>query len=157
MEQVYYLYDTKPPRLVSPKSKRGVMTKTLQQIQIENRKFILEAILAGNNLRLLKENIADFSGSKLTLSKVLLALPKINKENKTLDFLIGERGWEKIGNEWFDGYKKCFIARVETIFSCDCCEDFWTDVFVWNLELETLEEQSEETQRGINSYLIIYK
>lgn len=35
MEQVYYLYDTKPPRLVSPKSKRGVMTKSLEQIQEE--------------------------------------------------------------------------------------------------------------------------
>lgn len=173
------------------------MTKSLKQIQEENRKFILEAIHGcsyeealkkelGNGCKVkikrfisnqyfyeeifIIDNYCDFStenlfrtigsfrhneiteiiGKPLTLSRVLLALPKINKENKTLDFLIGERGWEEIGGKWFDGYKKCFIARVETIFSCDCCEDFWSDVFVWNLELETLEEQSEEIQRKIN-------
>jgi hypothetical protein len=189
------------------------MTKTLEQIQKENRKFILEAIhgcsyeealkkelgfncevLAGvwgspqihridnlicyfdgdylrfrelvgdirkrdltdEGLERLEEcesarhRIIEIIGKPLTLSRVLLALPKINKENKTLDFLIGERGWEEIGGKWFDGYKKCFIARVETIFSCDCCENFFSDVFVWDLELETLEEQSEETQREIN-------
>ena len=178
------------------------MTKTLEQIQKENRKFILEAIHSCSYDEALKKEIGlgcdivvqnyvcgvkdktiiitldksiricdltglfvfannnkpleiiEIIGKPITLNRVLLALPKINKENKTLDFLIAERGWEEIGGKWFDGYKKCFIARVETIFSCDCCEDFWSDVFVWDLELETLEQQSEETQKEINKIFI---
>lgn len=125
------------------------MTKTLKQIQQENRRFILEG-----REYIAPKNIYIYFGKPITLSRVLLALPKVNKENKILDFLIGERGWEEIGGEWFDEYKKCFIARVETIANCDCCEDFWTDVFIWNLalgEIEiTLEEQTEKTQRKIN-------
>jgi len=38
--------------------------------------LILEAILEGNNLRLLKENIGDFSGARLDLSRVLSAFIK---------------------------------------------------------------------------------
>lgn len=166
------------------------MTKTIQEIQKENRKLILQAIHGTSYEEALKKEegstchylyqtergmirimgdiknygynrerhhpnafLVEIIGNPITLNRVLLALTKINKENKTLDFLIAERGWEEIGGKWFDGYKKCFIARVETIFSCDCCEDFWSDVFVWDLELETLEEQSEETQTKINKIL----
>jgi hypothetical protein len=55
------------------------MVKSLEEIQQENRRLILETILEGNNLRLLKENIGDFSGARLDLSRVLFAL-KLEEE-----------------------------------------------------------------------------
>ena len=139
MEQVYYLYDTKPPRLVSPKSKRGVMTKTLEQIQIENRKFILEATGEyKDELELLKQIYNNhihgivsrsFFSKPLTLSKVLLAL-----KDKKIGFSDKDLGAIWKGEYIYDDY-----------------------IYEWDLTKETLEEQSEETQRGINSYLIINK
>ena len=99
------------------------MTKSLSEIQIENRKFILEATLQGNNLRLLKENIADFQGAKLTLSRVLLALPNELYYYKSANWL--------------------YIAKPNQ----DPKEQITCD-----LKKETLEEQTEETQRGLNEF-----
>lgn len=136
MEQVYYLYDTKPPRLVSPKSKRGVMTKTLVQIQIENRKFILEAtgeykdelelLKQTYNQRLMEIVSRSFFSKPLTLSRVLLALPSELYYYKNGNFL--------------------YIAKPNQ----DPKEQI-----TWDLTKETLDssysvEQSEETQRAIN-------
>ena len=102
------------------------MTKSLSEIQIENRKFILEATLQGNNLRLLKENIADFQGAKLTLSRVLLA---ISKHGYYDDIYFGD-------------------------LHGDSCETLEFDIkgVSFDLTKETLEEQSEETQRGLNEF-----
>lgn len=72
------------------------MTKSLQEIQKENRKFILEAIYGCSY------------EEAFTLSRVLLAFK--NKDVKI--------------------YNKSLVD--------------------WDLTKETLEEQSEETQRGIN-------
>ena len=102
------------------------MTKSLEQIQIENRKFILEATLQRNNLRLLKENIADFQGAKLTLSRVLLA---ISKHGYYDDIWFGDL--------YNDSY--------ETL-------EFDIKGVSFDLTKETLEEQSEETQRGLNKF-----
>jgi len=114
------------------------MTKSLKQIQQENRKFILEATLIGNNLRLLKENIADFQGAKLTLSRVLLAFK--NKEIKTCygdEIIFNIVGSQFCGLSVED--KEAYVATYAVYGIC-----------LWNPELETLEEQSEEVQRKIN-------
>ena len=90
------------------------MTKSLEQIQIENRKFILEAIHGCSYQEALKKEYAkkgnntisvpfrEYEGEELTLSRVLLAISK--------------HGY------YFDLTKK------------------------------TLEEQTEETQRGLNKF-----
>ena len=122
------------PHATLRQNQSAVMTKTLEQIQIENRKFILEAILAGNNLRLLKENIADFSGSKLTLSRVLLALK--DEQIGFYDDSLGEI-WRGEGS---------FYREDNVEYIC-----------VWDLTKETLEEQSEETQRAINKLFNNYQ
>ena len=118
------------------------MTKSLEQIQQENRKAILEATLTGNNLRLLKENIADFQGAKLTLSRVLLAFK--NKEVKTC------YGNEIIFN--IAGSQFCELSvEDEEIYATTYT---LYGICLWNLALGeiklTLEEQNEETQRKIN-------
>jgi hypothetical protein len=99
------------------------MIKSLEEIQQENRRLILETILEGNNLRLLKENIGDFSGARLDLSRVLLALTHkdISQAKPEIKF--------------YNGY-------IITI-----------NGYPWDLTKETLEEQSEETQRTINELL----
>ena len=83
------------------------MQKSLEQIQQENRKFILEAI-------------HDCSYDPRTLSTVLLALTHrdISQPKPELKF--------------YNGY-------IITI-----------NGYAWNLDEITLEEQTEETQRGIN-------
>lgn len=105
------------------------MTKDIKQIQEENRKFILEAILSGNNLRILKERIGDFSGLPLTLSKVLLAL-----KHKQIGFYDGS-----------------LIEVIET--NGYYKEDYNHSISDWNLEKETLEEQAPEVQIAINQLL----
>ena len=175
-----FLYDTKPPRLVSPNSKRGVMTKSLEQIQQENRKFILEAIHGCSYEEALKKELSvgckvkikrfmstqDFNeeifviddycdffnesffkttdshrhneiieiiGKPLTLSRVLLALK--DEEIGFYDNCLGEVWKGRISNWGFYGEDR--PPRLEYV--CD-----------WDLKKETLEEQSEETQRKIN-------
>jgi hypothetical protein len=175
------------------------MEKTLQQIQQENRKFILEAIhgcsyeealkkelgvgckvidkmhlffgeLSPLEMTLVYGNAVDgeesdplyflhlrgnpcvsFSkqdifnkdkfeiiGKPLTLSRVLLAFK--NKEVKTfygdeIIFNIAGSQFCKLSVEDEESY-----ATTYTVYG----------ICLWNLELETLEEQSEETQRKIN-------
>ena len=127
------------------------MTKTLHQIQQENRKFILEAIHGcsyeealekeyakkGNNT--ISVPLREYEGEELTLSRVLLAF-----KNKDIKNLYGHRIIFNIAGSQFCG------LQLNPCYSLYGAGD-------WNLELETLEEQSEETQRGINSYLTINK
>lgn len=117
------------------------MTKSLEQIQQENRKFILEAIhdcsyeealekeyaKKGNNT--ISVPLREYEGEELTLSRMLLAL-----KDKKIGFSDKDLGAIWKGEYIYDDY-----------------------IYEWDLTKETLEEQSEETQRGINSYLIIYK
>ena len=164
---------------MSPKSKRGVMAKLLQQIQQENRKFILEAIhgcsyeealekelgvgckvkikrfistqdfneeifVIDNYCDFFTENlfrtigsshhneIIEIIGKPLTLSRVLLAL-----KDKQIGF-----------------YNDC-LGEVWEIASGGYREDYLEYICDWDLKKETLEEQTEETQRGLNELLTI--
>lgn len=152
------------------------MTKTLQEIQKENRKFILEAIygcsyeeaiekelgvgckvkikrffsikdfneeifIIDNYCDFFTENlfrtigssyhneITEIIGKPLTLSRVLLALK--DKEIGYYDSGLGYIEYEKklFSHDWY--YEVRYICY-------------------WDLTKETLEEQSEETQRKIN-------
>ena len=175
------------------------MTKSLEQIQIENRKFILEAIhgcsyeealkkelgfgckvidkthlffgepspeemtlvygdevdgeesdplyflhLRGNPcVSLSKQVIFDkdrfeIIGKPLTLSGVLLALK--NKEVKTC---YGDEIIFNIEGSQFCGLSVDDEERYATTYTV-------YGICLWNPELETLEEQTEETQRKIN-------
>ncbi len=139
------------------------MTKSLEQIQQENRKFILEAIhgcsyeealekelgvnckiildgsfgiknydytiIDEDNFKISREQITEIIGKPLTLSRVLLAL-----KDKKIGFSDKDLGAIWKGEYIYDDY-----------------------IYEWDLTKETLEEQSEETQRGINSYLTINK
>ena len=97
------------------------MTKSLQQIQIENRKFILEATGEYKD-----ELSKSFYGKPLTLSRVLLT---ISKHGYYDDIFFG------------DLYNDSF----ETL-------EFDLKGVSFDLRKETLEEQSEQTQRGINKF-----
>lgn len=118
------------------------MTKPLEQIQIENRKFILEATGAyRDELKLLKQaynwQINEFISESffrkpLTLSMVLLALK--DEEIGFYDDCLG-KVWKGHKYDW--DIKEDRPDRLEYV--CD-----------WDLKKETLEEQSEETQRKIN-------
>jgi hypothetical protein len=102
------------------------MVKSLEEIQQENRRFILEANYgtakeALNNKSLPLEVRGGYSCLLLTLSRVLIALN------------LDEECWLML--------KHLRIPKENgaTIF--------------WNLTKETLEEQSKETQRAINELL----
>ena len=125
------------------------MQKTLEQIQIENRKFILEATGEyKDELELLKQQehqiyheiiSKSFHSKPLTLSRVLLASIKSAKcmdcfEHKNNKYC--NSGWHL---DILGGYN---ISKIREFIL-----DNWK-----NLELETLEEQTEETQRGINEF-----
>ena len=153
------------------------MTKTLQEIQKENRKFILEAIygcsyeeaiekelgvgckvkikrffsikdfneeifIIDNYCDFFTENlfrtigssyhneITEIIGKPLTLSRVLLAL-----KDKRIGFYDDGLGYivkRLFSNGWY----------YEVEYICD-----------WDLTRETLEEQSEKTQREVNKLL----
>ena len=110
------------------------MTKSLEQIQQENRIFILGA-LEGVDGSLSKDL---FNSKPLTLSRVLLAFK--NKEVKTC---YGDEIIFNIAGSQFCGLSvedEETYATTYTVYG----------ICLWNLELETLEEQSEETQRKIN-------
>ena len=114
------------------------MTKSLEQIQIENRKFILEAIHGCSYQEALKKEYAkkgnntisvpfrEYEGEELTLSRVLLA---ISKHGYYDDIWFGDL--------YNDSY--------ETL-------EFDIKGVSFDLTKETLEEQSEETQRGLNKF-----
>lgn len=107
------------------------MTKSLEQIQQENRKFIIEAIGEyKNELKLLEQQehqiyheiiSKSFYSKPLRLSRVLLALPS-------------ELYYYKSGN-------LLYIAKPN---------QYPKEQITWDLKKETLKEQSEETQRAIN-------
>ena len=121
------------------------MTKTLEQIQIENRKFILEATGEyKDELELLKQiynnNLNEivsrsFFSKPLTLSRVLLAFK--NKEVRT-----------QFGYRLYFGIESSKICSLR--MHSRTAEKFMEGEFDWDLKKETLEEQTEETQRGIN-------
>ena len=94
------------------------MTKPLEQIQQENRKFILEAI---------GEYSDEFYSKPLTLSRVLLALK--SKEDP------------------FNPKRYEICLGTTKLFYYDYAKNI---ELVLDLKKETLEEQTEETQRGIN-------
>ena len=132
------------------------MTKSLEQIQQENRKFILEAIHGcsyeealkkelnvgckiivparvknyvytitdEDDFKIGRDQIIEIIGKPLTLSRVLLALPS-------------ELYYYTSGN-------LLYLSKPNQ----DPKEQI-----TWDLTKETLEEQSEETQRVINQLL----
>jgi hypothetical protein len=128
------------------------MTKPLQQIQQENRKFILEAIHGCSYEEALKKEYAkkgnntisvpfrEYDGEELTLSRVLLAF-----KNKKVRTCYGDEIIFNIAGSQFCGL---------SVEDYECYNTTYTvyGICLWNLELETLEEQSEETQRGINEF-----
>ena len=105
------------------------MQKSLEQIQKENRKFILEAT---------GEYSDEFYSKPLTLSRVLLAFK--NKEVKTC---YGDEIIFNIAGSQFCGLSVEDEERYATTYTV-------YGICLWNPELETLEEQTEETQRKIN-------
>lgn len=152
------------------------MTKTSEQIQQENRKFILEAIhgcsyeealekelgvgckiiLEGsfNNenknytitetdtFKISRDQIIEIIGKPLTLSRVLLVLKKKGVKtcygNEIIFNIAGSQFCElQVSDEDYESYN-----TIYTLYG----------ICFWNLELETLEEQSEETQRGLNEF-----
>ena len=109
------------------------MTKTLQEIQLKNRKNILsekhidELLFSagyGKSFKKNKRGYEDFIRKNLTLDKVLLAL-------SVFDYWIEPR---------MTGILEFSYQNSDGI-----CEQF----LIWDLTKSTLEEQSEETQRGI--------
>lgn len=111
------------------------MTKTLEQIQQENRKFILKAIHGCSYEE--ADQITEIIGKPLTLSRVLLAF-----KNKDITNLYGDRIIFNIAGSQF-----CGLQLEEEYHNPHYSLYGAGD---WNLELETLEEQNEETQRAIN-------
>ena len=128
------------------------MTKPLEQIQKENRKFILEAIHGCSYEEALKKEYAkkgnntiavpfrEYDGEELTLSRVLLAFK--NKEVKTCygdEIIFNIAGSQFCGLQVSDKDDGSYYT-IYTLYG----------ICLWNPELETLEEQTEETQRKIN-------
>lgn len=115
------------------------MTKSLEQIQKENRKFIIEAtgeykdeleLLEQQEHQIYHEIISkSFYSKPLTLSRVLLAL-----KDKQIGFY-----WHSLAYIWSAGQDYGYYKEDNVEYICD-----------WDLTKETLEEQSEETQRAIN-------
>lgn len=133
--------------------------KTIEQIKEENALLIAKNYLhicKGVSLKELTNELIAYAiqqyDIKTTLSNVLLALPE-TYEGHSLKYKILEKNCYEFGNEYFDGYRKCFVVRFLNVFDCDCCENYWTDIFIWDLTKETLEIQSEETQISINKLL----
>tara|TARA_R110000868_G_scaffold329751_1_gene590713 strand:- start:877 stop:1218 length:342 start_codon:yes stop_codon:yes gene_type:complete len=110
------------------------MQKSLEQIQQENRKFILKAIHGCSYEEALKKEYAkkgnntisvplrEYEGEELTLSRVLLAISKY----RYCDVI------------WFDD-------ELGTL-------EFDLKGVSFDLTKETLEEQTKETQRGLNEF-----
>lgn len=159
------------------------MQKSLEQIQQENRKFILEAIHGCSYEEALKKEEGDFChylyqtnygeqiiigdvksygynrekhhpdaflikiiGKPLTLSRVLLAF---KKKLKLINF--GDEIIFNIAGSQFCGLSVKDSCGVYNIFEESYAPTYTVyGICLWNPELETLEEQTEETQRKIN-------
>ena len=142
------------------------MTKTLKQIQKENRKFILEAIHGCSYEEALKKEIGlgcdivvqnYVCGVKdkteiITLDKSiricdLTGLFVFANNNKPLEII------EIIGNPIT--LNRVLLAVIKSGKYCNSSEirNFVLDN--WDLTSETLDQQSEETQREINKLLTI--
>ena len=164
------------------------MTKSLEQIQEENRKFILEAIHNCNYKEALqkelgfgckviasvwnnigtyiidnltcffdgyclrfRELVGDISKKDLT-DYGLKNLKEYESAKHRILSIIGKpitlnrvlKGIEACGNYGCIAGHICKVNRKQATYTFIC---------EWNLELETLEEQSEETQRAINELL----
>lgn len=104
------------------------MTKNIQQIQEENRKLIVKAC----NPKFDPERF-NYLAYQVTLSKVLLALQKGERDIAAYDIY-----WE---DENKIGLRFCDRDSLEG-----------TEI-IWDLTLETLNEQSEEVQIAINQLL----
>jgi hypothetical protein len=121
------------------------MTKSLSEIKKENRKFILEATGEyKDELELLKQQehqiyheiiSKSFYSKPLTLSRVLLASIK---SAKCMD-CFEHKNNKYCSSEWHVDREEN-LSRIRNFIL-----DNWK-----NLELETLEEQTEQTQRKIN-------
>jgi len=144
----------------------------IEQIQKENRRFILEAIHGVSYDEALQKELGV--GCKVKV-KSFISTQDFNKETlvidnycdffdesffKTIDSrhtkeiieIIGKpltlnrvlKGIDPFGNYGCIAGHICKVNRKEATYAFIC---------EWNLELETLEEQSEETQRVINQLL----
>lgn len=164
------------------------MTKSLQEIQKENRKLILEAIHGTSYQEALQEelgfgckviarvwnNIGTYIIDNLTCFfdgyclRFRDLVGDISKKDLTDDGLknlkeyesakhrilsiIGKpitlnrvlKGIDPFGNYGCIAGHICKVNRKKATYAFIC---------EWNLEIEELEEQSEETQRGINQLL----
>lgn len=125
------------------------MTKDIKQIQEENRKLILEAIhgvsyeealekeFFGRIIKLQPNEISisginKFLGKPITLSRALIAL-----KEKGLLVDVG-----------LSDYSSKSKFRNESGMLVTLYGDYFKQ-FYWELSKETLEEQSEQTQRSI--------
>lgn len=111
------------------------MTKDIKQIQEENRKVILEAILGThkevlNNNNLSPQIKGNYSSLPITLSRVLKVLGD-NDEYLEFNPCLGVvKTWDRRGSE------------TDNII-----------LFKWDLEIETLEQQEPKVQIAINQLL----
>ena len=126
------------------------MQKSLSEIQKENRKFILEAIHGCSYEEALEKEYAkkgnntisvpfrEYEGEELTLSRVLLAF---KKKLKLINY--GDEIIFNIAGSQFCGLSVEDEERYATTYTL-------YGICLWNLELEALEEQTEEVQTKIN-------
>ena len=134
------------------------MQKSLSEIQKENRKFILEAIHGCSYEEALEKEYAkkgnntisvpfrEYEGEELTLSRVLLAF---KKKLKLINY--GDEIIFNIAGSQFCGLSVKDSCGIYNIFEESYAPTYTVyGICLWNLELETLEEQTEETQRKIN-------
>ena len=160
---------------MSPKSKRGVMTKTLEQIQKENRKFILEAIHGCSYEEALEKELGV--GCKVKIKR-FMSTQDFNEEIFVIDDycefsdenlfrtigsfhhneiieIIGKpltlsRVLLALKDEEIGFYDNCLgvVSETESVYK-EAYTDYICD---WNLAIDEipLEEQTEETQRKIN-------
>ena len=150
------------------------MTKSLQQIQQENRKFILEAIHGCSYEEALQKEWGEnciiedciLNGSEMA------SWGRVIKDNrhKSLYANIDSGNQLEFSINWDDDFKCTIIGKPITlnrvlkaidpfgnygyvakhICKVNRINATYKFLFEWNPELETLEEQTEETQRAIN-------
>jgi len=110
------------------------MTKTLLEIQFFNRRKIYKAI-NGTEICFSHIEALELLTKPLTFDRVLLALLKINDNLRVK-------------------HKEEFIIELYESIWCEDCEEYELRVhFDFDLTKPTLEEQSEETQRGFYELL----
>ena len=158
------------------------MTKSLQEIQKENRKFILEAIHSCSYEEALEKEWGEnciiedciLNGSEMA------SWGRVIKDNrhKSLYANIDSGDQLEFSVNWDDDFKCTIIGKPITLsrvllalkdeqigFYDDSLGEIWRGegcfrgdmveyICDWDLTRETLEEQSEETQRGVNKLLV---